>query len=72
MWDEVATLNLDFEIETEGFANEYIFQFTSGSIATTLILPNSIKWVSNPNIQSNKIYQISILNNLGTILEFDV
>jgi hypothetical protein len=72
VWDEVTTLDLDFGMETEGSANEYTFQFTSSSIATTLILPDNIKWASDPNIQNNKIYQISVLNNLGTILEFNV
>lgn len=72
VWDEVTTLDLDFGIETEGVANEYIFQFTSGSEPTSLSLLDAIKWITEPNIQANKIYQISILNNLGTILEFEV
>jgi hypothetical protein len=72
VWDEVTTLDLDFGTETEGVANEYIFQFTSGNATTTLTLPDNIKWTSEPNIQANKTYQISILNNLGTILEFNV
>ena len=72
VWGEVTTLDLDLGIETEGIANEYLFQFTSGSTATSLSLPDSIKWTNEPNIGTNKIYQISILNGLGSILEFSV
>lgn len=72
IWDEVTTLDLDFSTETEGIANEYIFQFTSGIEPTTLILPDSIKFNSDLIIEENKIYQISILNGLGTVMSWDI
>lgn len=72
VWDEVASLDLTFGSETSGVANEYIFQFTSGSTATSLVLPDDIKWANDElTIESDKIYQISILKGLGSILEFD-
>jgi hypothetical protein len=51
--------------------NEYMFQFTSGSIATTLIVPNTIVWLKEPDIQTGKKYVVSIENNLGIIGEWD-
>lgn len=69
-WDEVKELTLTLGAETPGIVNEYMFQFTSGATATTLILPADIKWLSAPNIQANKTYQVSIINNLGVIGEF--
>lgn len=39
VWDEVSSLTLTLGTETSGVANEYLFQFTSGSTATTLSLP---------------------------------
>ena len=73
IWDEVGSLDLDLGSETGGVANEYIFQFTSGSEPTSLSLPEDVKWVGDntPTINENKIYQISILNNLAVCLEFD-
>lgn len=73
IWDEVESLQLVYRRPTAGIANEYLFQFTSGATATTLMLPDTIKWVggSAPTIQPNMIYQISILNGLGSVLEFD-
>lgn len=72
IWDEVSALTLTLGAETSGVANEYLFQFTSGSTATTLSLPDDIKWTGGetPTIEANKIYQISILKGLGSVLEF--
>lgn len=72
IWDTVATLDLDFGTETEGVANEYLFQFTSGSTATTLTLPSFIIWANNetPIIEGNSVYQVSILNNYSTLMRF--
>lgn len=70
VWDEVASLDLSFGEETSGVANEYLFQFTSGATATTLTLPSDIKWANEPTIAENKIYQISVLKGLASVLEF--
>ena len=72
IWDEVSSLTLILGAETSGVANEYTFQFTSGSEPTTLSLPDDIKWTGGeiPTIEANKIYQISILKGLGSVLEW--
>ena len=73
VWDEVTSLTLTLGSETSGVANEFIFQFTSGATATSLTLPDDIKWANDftPTIDDNKIYQISILNGLAVFLEFN-
>lgn len=72
VWDEVASLTLTLGSEQSGVANEYVFQFTSGATATSLTLPDDIKWANGtaPTIAENMIYQISILNGLAVVLEF--
>lgn len=72
VWDEVDSLDLSFGSEISGVANEYLFQFTSGAIATTLTLPDNIKWANNnvPSISANTICQISVLKGLASMLEF--
>lgn len=72
VWDKVTSLTLNFGSETSGVVNEYLFQFTSGSTATLLTLPNSIKWVNGsvPTIKPKMIYQVNILNGLANVLEF--
>ena len=68
---EVASLDLSLGAETSGVANEYLFQFTSGSTPTTLTLPDDIKFSDDLIIEANKIYQISILKGLGSVLSWD-
>lgn len=73
VWDEVASLDLSFADEQAGVANEYLFQFTSGATATTLTLPDGLKWANNnaPTIAENMIYQVSVLKGLASVLEFN-
>lgn len=72
VWDEVASLDLSFAEEQAGVANEYLFQFTSGATATTLTLPDNIKWAEELVIEANRIYQVSILNGLASVLNWKV
>ncbi len=44
------------------------FQFTSGSTATTLTLPSSVKFPEDPTIEKYHTYQVTILNNLALIV----
>lgn len=73
IWDEIGTLDVSLGAETTGVANEYLFQFTSGSEPTSLILSGDIKWANDeaPTIQPNKIYQISILKGLGSVMSWN-
>ena len=73
VWDEVTSLTLNFGNETSGVANEYLFQFTSGPTATSLTLPDDIKWANDnvPTIEANMIYQVSVLRGLASVLEFN-
>ena len=71
VWGEVASLDITLAEPTDNTSvNEYMAQFTSGETATTLTLPNTIKWMAVPNIQPNKVYQLSIVNDLAIIGEF--
>lgn len=73
VWDEVSSLDLSFSDKQSGVANEYLFQFTSGATATTLTLPEDLKWANDsvPTIEANMIYQISVLNGLACVLFFN-
>ena len=72
IWDEVVNLTLSLSDPISGIANEYIFQFSSGETAPSLTLPAYVKWVNDeiPVFDSNKVYQISILNNFASCLQF--
>ena len=51
--------------------NEYMVEFKSGDVATTLILPETVLFKEQPIIESNKLYQLSIVNNVAVIIGVD-
>lgn len=73
VWDEVASLTLTLGAETSGVANEYLFQFLSGSTPTTLSLPDDLKWPDDEPLipEADKMYQLSILKGAVSVLSWD-
>ena len=66
---EVSSLNITLAAITDtSVLNEFMFEFISGATATTLTLPNTVKWIETPTIEANKIYQCSIVDNIGVSL----
>ena len=66
---EVTELNLTLAETTDNTQlNEFMFEFISGETATTLTLPDTIKWAETPSIEANNIYQCSIVNSIGLIV----
>lgn len=66
---ECTKLTITLAAEISGILNEYMFEFVSGSTATTLSLPASVSWMGGkaPTIEANKTYQCSIVNNIAVI-----
>lgn len=61
---------LDIELQappSSRFINEYMCQFISGSTPTEFTYPDSVHFVQDVNIEANKLYQVSIINNVGVI-----
>ena len=70
VWGEVSALYLSLTPGEVGYVQEYMIQFTSGTTATTLSLPNTLKWlngVTPSDIEASKTYQVSIMNGVGVI-----
>ena len=66
---EAASLTITLADPSDaGHLNEYMFEFTSGATATALTVPDTVKWASELKIEANKIYQVSIVNNIGIIV----
>ena len=67
-WGTVTSLTITFASPVDTtVANYYMFEFTSGTTATTLSLPSTVTWASDVSIEANKKYQVSILNGCGII-----
>lgn len=50
-----------------GVPAQYHFDFTSGSTAPTVTLPNTVKMPDGFTVEANKRYEIDILNNYGVV-----
>jgi len=71
VWGEIAELTITLATPTDtSIVNEYMVQFASGETATTLVLPDTIQWLSEPTVNPNATYQLSVVNNLAVIGEF--
>lgn len=57
--------------ENSNIVNHYYWIFETGSTAPTITWPNGITWFggSAPIINSNKHYEISVLNSIGVFME---
>lgn len=61
----VDTLTVVFDEGEANKVNEYLFSFVSGETATVLTLPSSVKWVNELTVESNKRYEISVVDNVA-------
>lgn len=74
---DVESLIINFQpVSENNNLPEYAFQFQTGNTLPTKIqLPSGIKWINNFNFQTdletNKIYQVSVLNNIGVVVGVD-
>lgn len=67
IFGEVTSLTITLGVgDTEKVA-EYSFQFTSGATATILNLPSGITWIGDNTIEANRVYQVSIVNNIAVL-----
>lgn len=65
IFPEMATLNITLsETVDTAVANEFHFVFQSSATATTLILPDTVALPDGFSVDANKIYEISILENM--------
>ena len=53
-----------------GYVNEYNGEFKTGETVPQIIFPDGISWVGrySSELDANKTYQFSILNNIGVIV----
>ncbi len=71
VFPEMATLDITLSGELDSsIVQEFSFRFTSAATATTLVLPETIK--GNLTIEANKIYEVSIIDNLLAFQSWEV
>lgn len=72
IFSEIASLTYTLaEPADASVANEYHFVFKSGSTATELVHPSTVN-IGNFSVESNKVYEVSILEGLLTSQNWSV
>lgn len=56
----VTSLTITLASPTANINNEYLFEFDSGSTATTLSLPVGVEGIDSTEIEASKHYEVSI------------
>lgn len=68
----LTALTITLNAAASGFLPQYHFDFLSGAAATTLTLPNTIVMPDSFTVESNKRYEIDIMNNYGVAQSWEV
>lgn len=72
VFPEMTELTLTFAAPTDtSIVNEYHIIFTSGSTATTLTIPDTIKIPDGFTVEANKIYELSVLEGCLSYMSWD-
>lgn len=73
VWGTMSSLVITLTTPTDSsIYNEYMFQFISGTTATTFSLPSDVVILNNTTIEANKTYQVSIVKGLAVVCGFDI
>ena len=66
----ISALTISFNAAASGVLPQYHFDFTSGSTAATLTMPNGVTMPDGFAVEANKRYECDILNGYGVYLSW--
>lgn len=66
----LTSLTITLNAPSTGQIAHYHFDFLSGSTAPTLTMPNSVTMPDSFSVEASKRYEIDVLNNFGTVVEW--
>ena len=66
VWGTVNSLTLSLVTDTDNYVDGYWFKFTAGSRFTNLTMPNGVDWVTEPDIEAGKTYEVMIVDGLAS------
>ena len=68
----LTALTITLTAPASGEMAQYHFDFTSGSTAPTVTLPNTVTMPDGFTVEKNKIYEVDILNGRGLAVSWSV
>lgn len=66
VWSTVNSLTLSLVTDSDSYVDGYWFKFTAGSSFTALTMPSGVNWVTEPNIEAGKTYEVMIVDSLAS------
>lgn len=66
----ISALTISFNAAASGVLPQYHFDFTSGSTAATLTLPNGVVMPDGFTVEANKRYEVDVLDNYGVVVSW--
>lgn len=68
----LSSLTLTLNAAATGQLAQYHFDFTTGSTAPTLTVPNTVTMPDGFDVKANKRYEIDILNGYGAVMSWTI
>lgn len=68
VWGTINSLTLSLVTDTDNYVDGYWFKFTAGDSFTALIMPSGVDWVTEPEIEAGKTYEVMIVDGLASYL----
>ena len=65
-WGTINSLTLSLASGSSTYVDGYWFKFTAGSSFTSLALPTGVDWVTEPEIEAGKTYEVMIVDGLAS------
>ena len=65
-WGTINSLTLSLASGSSTYVDGYWFKFTAGSSFTDLTLPTGVDWVTEPEIEVGKTYEVMIVDGLAS------
>ena len=65
-WGTVNSLTLTLASGSSTYVDGYWFKFTAGSSFTSLTMPSGVNWVTEPEIEAGKTYEVMIVDGLAS------
>lgn len=65
-WGTINSLTLTLASGSSTYVDGYWFKFTAGSSFSSLAMPSGVYWVTEPEIEAGKTYEVMIVDGLAS------
>ena len=66
VWGTINSPTLSVVTDADNYVDGYWFKFTAGSSFSTLTMPSGVNWVTEPEIEAGKTYEVMVVDGLAS------